>query len=182
VLELTEVELDETTGVLAVLMVVVSVAAVEDLVVWLQPLRANPASISVNKIECFIGGLSCPLTDRSRFFRFATHPGAVRTVGNLERARAEGAAAARQDFPRPNLHRASLQRPNTRAGGGDFSCKAAVDTDPIACFGETRSRIWQIAPARPARPPCEAHDGAGDFVRIAASTGSCGLPQKTIRR
>ena len=64
VLELfTDVEEDEstTTGAVAVVcIVVVSVVAVlEDLVLLLQPARANPARINVNKIEFFIGGLSC---------------------------------------------------------------------------------------------------------------------------
>ena len=64
-----------TTGVVAV---VVSVAAVlEDLVLLLQPLRANPARIRVNNIEFFIGGLSCAPTDRARSVRFATHLGAA---------------------------------------------------------------------------------------------------------
>ncbi len=46
------------TGVLAVVGVVASVADVlEDLVLLLQPLRANPARIKVNNIGFFIGGL-----------------------------------------------------------------------------------------------------------------------------
>ena len=68
-----------TAGVVAVvLIVVVSVAAVEDLVAELQPLSASPASASVNKIDCFIGGLSCRVTDRSRLARFATRRETVR--------------------------------------------------------------------------------------------------------
>lgn len=51
--------------------VVVSLAAVlEDLVLLLQPLRANPARIKVNNIEFFIGGLSCGPTDRLSSDRF----------------------------------------------------------------------------------------------------------------
>ena len=46
------------TGEVAAVGVVVSVAAVlEDLVLLLQPLRANPARIKVNNILFFIGGL-----------------------------------------------------------------------------------------------------------------------------
>jgi hypothetical protein len=76
-LELMEAEEDwsVTTGVVEVVaVVVVSVAAVlEDLVLLLQPLRANPARIKVNNIECFIGGLSCAPTDRAHVNQFATH-------------------------------------------------------------------------------------------------------------
>jgi hypothetical protein len=54
-----------------VVVVVVSLAAVlEDLVLLLQPLRANPARIKVNNIEFFIGGLSCGPTDRPSSDRF----------------------------------------------------------------------------------------------------------------
>jgi hypothetical protein len=78
------------TGVVAVdVMVVVSVAAVwEDLVVLLQPLRANPASIKVNNIVLFIGGLSCASTDRGLVNRFATHLDA-KTARRKTRARCE---------------------------------------------------------------------------------------------
>ena len=47
-------------------MVVVSVADVlEDRVLLLQPLRANPARIKVNNMVFFIGGLYCASTDRA---------------------------------------------------------------------------------------------------------------------
>jgi hypothetical protein len=58
-----------TGGVAAV--VVVSVSVLEDLVVLLQPLRANPARIKANKTEVFIGGLSCAPTDPALSDRFA---------------------------------------------------------------------------------------------------------------
>ena len=53
---------------------VASVAALlEDLVLLLQPLRANPARMSVNSIEFFIGGLIYATTDRAHTTRFANH-------------------------------------------------------------------------------------------------------------
>ena len=65
-----------TGEVAAVVVVVVSVAAVlEDLVLLLQPLRANPARIKVNNIVFFIGGLSCSPSDRRSSDRFAIHRG-----------------------------------------------------------------------------------------------------------
>ena len=54
--------------------VVVSVAAVEDLVLLLQPLSANPARIMLNKIVFFIGGLICPATDHVIALQFAFGP------------------------------------------------------------------------------------------------------------
>ena len=48
----------------------VSAVAVSDLVAELQPAKAKPARRSVNKIECFIGGLSCAPTDRPLSTRF----------------------------------------------------------------------------------------------------------------
>ena len=52
-------EASTLTGAVAVVVVVVSVAmaVLEDLVLLLQALRANPARIKVNNIEFFIGGL-----------------------------------------------------------------------------------------------------------------------------
>ena len=49
------------------------VSVLEDLVVLLHPQSANPAKIKVNNIEFFIGGLSCPKTDRVDTDRFTTH-------------------------------------------------------------------------------------------------------------
>ena len=62
-----------TVGLTAVvddIVVDVSAVAVSDLVEELQPLRAKPARRSVNKIEFFIGGLSCAPTDRPVSARF----------------------------------------------------------------------------------------------------------------
>lgn len=70
VVESTDVEDELTTGVVVVAVVVVSVAAVSDRVEVLQPARARPARRSVNKIEFFIGGLSCAPTDRALAPRF----------------------------------------------------------------------------------------------------------------
>lgn len=47
------------TAVVDDIVVDVSAVAVSDLVEELQPLRAKPARRSVNKIDFFIGGLSC---------------------------------------------------------------------------------------------------------------------------
>ena len=81
-LDATEVSVDAagvwldsstTTGAIAadVLMeVVVSGAVLEDLVLLLQPLRANPARSNVNNTEFFIGGLYCFLTDLASLPRF----------------------------------------------------------------------------------------------------------------
>ncbi|MGH9893280.1 MAG: hypothetical protein ACREA0_15075 [bacterium] len=56
---------------MAVVVAAVSVAAVlEDLVLLVQPLRANPARIKVNNIVFFIGGLSCASTDPGLTDRF----------------------------------------------------------------------------------------------------------------
>ena len=70
----TAAEEDEwTVGLVAVaevMVVDVSVVAVSDLVEDLQPLKARPARRSVNKIEFFIGGLSCPQTDLPRTAEF----------------------------------------------------------------------------------------------------------------
>src|SRR6476469_3387569 len=81
-----EVVLDEsaTTGVVAVDVVVMveSVVAVDDRVlVWLQPARAKPARIKVNKSEFFIGGLSCRVTDRACFARFTPQSGPLTSRG-----------------------------------------------------------------------------------------------------
>lgn len=74
--ELLEDEEDDAsaiTGVVAAVVVMVSVEAVwEDLVLLLQPLRANPARIKVNSVEFFIGGLSCASTDPALLDRFAS--------------------------------------------------------------------------------------------------------------
>lgn len=67
-----EVVWSTTVGdvVVADVVVVVSVAALRDLIAWEHPLRTNPAKITVNKTEFFIGGLSCRITDRARLVRF----------------------------------------------------------------------------------------------------------------
>jgi hypothetical protein len=60
--------------VAVVVVAVVSVGTVlEDLVLLLQPLRANPARIKVNNIGFFIGGLNYASTDPSSADRFTTH-------------------------------------------------------------------------------------------------------------
>jgi len=63
-----------TTGAVAevlIVVVVVSGAVLEDRVLLLQALRAKPAKINVNKIEFFIGEMSCLLTDRLISHRFS---------------------------------------------------------------------------------------------------------------
>ena len=61
---------DEDGSIVAV--VVTSVVAVlEDLVLLLQPLRANPARIKVNNNVFFIGGLNYSSSDRAWLVRFS---------------------------------------------------------------------------------------------------------------
>ena len=74
------------TGAVAAV-VVVSVAVLEDLVLLLQPLRANPARIKENNVVFFIGGLSCPRTDRSQVDRFANQVFAARMLRAVARHR-----------------------------------------------------------------------------------------------
>ena len=50
-------------------------AVLEDLVLLLQPARANPARSKVNNVVFFIGGLSCAPTDPAHLDRFAAHRG-----------------------------------------------------------------------------------------------------------
>jgi hypothetical protein len=70
-----EVEVSTATGEVAVVVATVSVAAVlEDLVLLLQPLRANPARIKVNNVVFFIGGLSYAPTDPGLIDRFGDRP------------------------------------------------------------------------------------------------------------
>ena len=55
--------------------IVASVGAVlAERVLLLQPARARPARSKVNKIEFFIGGLNCWVTDRAGFVRFEHRP------------------------------------------------------------------------------------------------------------
>lgn len=73
VLVVPTVELVWSTTAGVVLTDVVSVPTVAVRVVELQALRlsAKPATMSENRTEFFIGGLSCPTTDPSMFDRFA---------------------------------------------------------------------------------------------------------------
>ena len=78
---LEDVDGSAITGVVEVVVaVVVSLAVWEDLVLLLQPLRANPARSKVNNIVFFIGGLSCAPTDPGLTDRFATHVGDGRSA------------------------------------------------------------------------------------------------------
>lgn len=65
---------EDTVGVVDVVVaaVVLSAIAVSDLVEELHPLKARPASRRVNKIEFFIGRLSCASTDRPHVRGFAS--------------------------------------------------------------------------------------------------------------
>jgi hypothetical protein len=106
------------TGEVAAVVVVVSVAAVlEDLVLLLQPLRANPASIKVNNIVFFIGGLSCSPSDPRSSDRFAIHHARGRVpLGYFLREFRRATKSIRA----PDPDRASRQRPIEvpRATGG----------------------------------------------------------------
>ena len=82
-----DVDESATTGVAAEVVVVLSVADVlEDLVLLLQPLRANPARIKVNNIVFFIGGLiTARLTPRAWFGSPVQNPWFARRVGCYHR-------------------------------------------------------------------------------------------------
>jgi hypothetical protein len=94
--------------VLAVVALVVSVADVlEDLVLLLQPLRANPARIKVNNIGFFIGGLITRRLTPSGWFGSHRIPSLIRTM-RLERLPQQHQCAHRSASLA--LHRARLQR------------------------------------------------------------------------
>jgi hypothetical protein len=153
----TEVVLDEsaTTGAVAadVVVMVESVVAVEDRVlVWLQPARAKPARIKVNKSEFFIGGLSCRVTDPACFARFTPQSGAASASGCATCIGALGMDPLTKLFvaPRGGCH-CGARPAAARRQRATRNRWVGVDTHPIREYGTPPNPGGFFLPSRGVR-------------------------------
>ena len=124
----------------------VSVAAVlEDLVLLLQLLRANPARIKVNNSVIFIGGLNCFATDRAGLVRFTAHGRTrfiLRTHLRQRLLRVRSVKNVEKFSLRP--HRACAQRRTTPDAVGRPSVFVRVGYAPMPPSEIFPMAIWRM--------------------------------------
>jgi hypothetical protein len=126
------------TAVEGVVVAVVS-AVLEDLVLLLQPARANPARSKVNNVVFFIGGLNCDPTDPGITQRFAIHLGRLplkscRTrdikFAGFSRHFTGASAAALDPVCLQGANETRVKRDDARADFGREAAQPLLDESP----------------------------------------------------